>query len=263
MLTSVTHVSWVFHSVDGTTDDWYNWILPVSCAVGIDAAVGTISLFLTTQKDWSKKTFGYTFMGLLVLLSWFANWLFAKQFMPVSGVWIKSVLGMKISWLAPIVYGSLPVLVFAFALIIELLMSERLTATELEEMLKEKSSLEEVRNKYKQEPKVRKVFGTLKEIKNEALTLFTPEPTSEPTSEPEQEPTTDPELETVESNIVQFETSTEQTRVFPSLKQKVLNLIHSEPGITNSEIIRRTGISKSYLSGIRAELEELEREEVS
>lgn len=256
MLVSVTHVAWVFAQTDHTDTTSWAVVQSYMCAIAIDIAIASISLFMTASKKLTNKVTGYLFVCGLAGLSWFANWLYAKEHMSTTGIFshtitLMSLFSFDLSKVTPIVFGSMPVLVIAFSIMIDHLTGSQIDATELEKVLSEKAAVEKVRNQYKGESVFKKATKVASEMRTVVEAIRTGSTEQNELTELVVESTPNTEQETEPLNVIQFTGST--------LKEQVMNLLEQRPKIKNQEIVNELGVSKSHVSSIRSQFEKKEK----
>lgn len=146
---SIPHLAWVFHSWEsGATDtpldlgvfgfnllntshEWFNAYLQ---AMSIDVIIAFLSITLTNSKERTQTGIGYTFVTLLILISWFFNWLYSKEHAPRQGtIWnhVELVGLIHLGTVTPIITSALPVFALAFTIMIDKLTGAKITAEEL------------------------------------------------------------------------------------------------------------------------------------
>lgn len=196
---SIPHLAWVFYSWENATgagtplslsifgmdilttrQEWLNAYLQ---AMSIDVIIAFLSYTLTNSKSVGFKGLGYTFVGLLILLSWFFNWLYAKAHAPImadSSIWDQTFLwGMiSIKRITPIINSSLPVFAFAFTVMIDKLTGEQMTVTEIEQLAEESEKINTALGKLRKAKddrnaqRIGSFFGLAKQVKDQGKELL-------------------------------------------------------------------------------------------
>lgn len=196
---SIPHLAWVFYSWENTTgagtplslsifgmdilttkQEWLNAYLQ---AMSIDVIIAFLSYTLTNSKSLGFKGLGYTFVGLLILLSWFFNWLYAKAHAPMmadNSIWGQTFLWglISIKRITPIINSSLPVFAFAFTVMIDRLTGEQMTAAEIEQLATESEKINTALGKLRTAKNERtaqrigSIFGLAKQVKDQGKELL-------------------------------------------------------------------------------------------
>lgn len=199
---SIPHLAWVFYSWENaagagtplslslfgmdvltTKQEWLNAYLQ---AMSIDVIIAFLSYTLTNSKSLGFKGLGYTFVGLLILLSWFFNWLYAKAHAPVmadSSIWGQTFLWgiVSIKRITPIINSSLPVFAFAFTVMIDRLTGEQMTAAEIEAKATEAENVNNALGKLRKAKneraaeRIKGIFGLAKQVKDQGKELLSGE----------------------------------------------------------------------------------------
>lgn len=146
---SIPHLAWTFHSWESgpedtplsvsilgfsllsTSSEWLNAYLQ---AMSIDVIIALLSITLTNSKRKTQMGMGYTFVGLLIGISWLFNWMYAKAHAPTSGgIWTHAEFWglIHLDTLTPIITSALPVFALAFTVMIDKLTGEKMTAEQL------------------------------------------------------------------------------------------------------------------------------------
>lgn len=211
---SIPHLAWVFYSWENTTgagtplslsifgmdilttkQEWLNAYLQ---AMSIDVIIAFLSYTLTNSKSLGFKGLGYTFVGLLILLSWFFNWLYAKAHAPVmadNSIWGQTFLWglISIKRITPIINSSLPVFAFAFTVMIDRLTGEQMTAAEIEQLATESEKINTALGKLRTAKnertaeRIKGIFGIVKQVKDQGKELLSGKETDEVKSDIEEE----------------------------------------------------------------------------
>lgn len=215
---SIPHLAWVFYSweqVNPTQDSPISialfgidilttkqgWLNAYLQAMSIDVIIAFLSITLTNSKDKTHTGIGYTFVTLLIALSWFFNWLYAKDHAPVNaGIWSHTeVWGLvHLDTLTAIITSALPVFALAFTVMIDVLTGEKITADQIEakaiEEEKKNTSLKRLRKakEERQAETISRVFRLAQNVKKNGKSLIG-KPETKDVNDLETKPETSPE----------------------------------------------------------------------
>jgi hypothetical protein len=161
---SIPHVAYVFHAFEGTdtstfgltvlgfnlftVDKW--WFLSYLEAISIDVLIAWLSHVLTSGKAMTDKGIGYTFIVILVTISWFFNWIYAKSHAPIdTGIWSHSLIWglVQMRTVTPIITSALPVFAIGYAVMLSKL-TNTVTADELKAHLEEKKQIADIKRQF-------------------------------------------------------------------------------------------------------------------
>ncbi len=162
---SIPHVAWVFYAFEGsdhstfglallgwnvfTVDKW--WFLSYLEAISIDVLIAWLSHILTSGKVNTDRGIGYTFIIILVAISWYFNWIYAKEHAPVdTGIWAHSLMWgwLPIGKVTPIITSALPVFAIGYAIMLSRLTEAPPDVSEIEARLKAKKDIADLRKQY-------------------------------------------------------------------------------------------------------------------
>lgn len=214
LATSIPHVAFIFHSFEGSDtssinlgpisiDKW--WFLSYLEAISIDVLIAWLSHVLTSGKAVSDKGIGYTFIIILVTISWFFNWLYAKINAPVdTGIWSHSLMWglINLRTVTPIITSALPVFAIGYSIMLSKL-TNVVTADELKAQLEEKKKIADIRKQYAPDESKLVTFikgsvTNVKGIQSHIETTF-----NEDVPTPENESNTSEERDTSEQTTLQ------------------------------------------------------------
>lgn len=162
---SIPHVAWVFYAFEGgdnstfgltmfgwnvfTVDKW--WFLSYLEAISIDVLIAWLSHILTSGKVNTDRGIGYTFIVILVAISWYFNWIYAKEHAPVDvGIWTHTLMWgwLPIGKVTPIITSALPVFAIGYAIMLSRLTEAPPDVSEIEARLKARKDIADLRKQY-------------------------------------------------------------------------------------------------------------------
>lgn len=192
LATSIPHVAYIFHSFEGadnasftfftlTIDKWY--FLSYLEAISIDVLIAWLSHILTSGKTATDKKIGYIFICILVGISWFFNWLYAKINAPLDvGIWSHKLLWgwINLHTVTPIITSALPVFAIGYSFMLSKL-TNTLTIEELKAQLEERKQVSALKSEYANKGMfsrfVKDALTTTKGIVDHAESTFKDTPT--------------------------------------------------------------------------------------
>jgi len=124
---SIPHVAWVFRAYEpqGTNGfDGVWWPLAYGFALAIDAVIAWLSHIKSTGEKAGDMWEAWLFIGALVAMSWYFNWIYALAHDPANpgrDVWAIVLIGqwgvmpaLTVGKLTPLIISALPVFIIAY-----------------------------------------------------------------------------------------------------------------------------------------------------
>jgi hypothetical protein len=123
---SIPHIAWVFHAFEPQGDgfDGIWWALAYGFAIAIDVVICWLSYIKSTEEASSDVWLVWAFIGALVVMSWYFNWIYAKAHDPIHpgvNVWDMQIIpqwgfigGWSVGTVTPVIISALPVFVIAY-----------------------------------------------------------------------------------------------------------------------------------------------------
>ncbi|MBV8696211.1 MAG: hypothetical protein JO183_12055 [Ktedonobacteraceae bacterium] len=123
---SIPHIAWVFHAFEPQGDgfDGIWWVLAYGFAIAIDVVICWLSYVKSTEEGASDVWITWAFIGSLVIMSWYFNWIYARAHDPShpgADVWNIQVApqwgfigGWSVGTVTPVIISALPVFVIAY-----------------------------------------------------------------------------------------------------------------------------------------------------
>jgi hypothetical protein len=123
---SIPHIAWVFHAFEPQGDgfDAIWWALAYGFAIAIDVVICWLSYIKSTEEASSDIWLVWGFIGALVVMSWYFNWIYARAHDPAhpgADVWNIQIAprwgfigGWSVGTVTPVIISALPVFVIAY-----------------------------------------------------------------------------------------------------------------------------------------------------
>ena len=124
---SIPHVAWVFRAYEpqGTNGfDGVWWPLAYGFALAIDAVIAWLSHIKSTGEKAGDMWEAWLFIGALVAMSWYFNWIYALAHDPANpgrDVWAIVLISqwaimpaLTVGKLTPVIISALPVFIIAY-----------------------------------------------------------------------------------------------------------------------------------------------------
>ncbi|GAC1394657.1 MAG: hypothetical protein NVS4B11_26670 [Ktedonobacteraceae bacterium] len=196
LMVSIPHIAWVFRQYepqDPGVAGFMWWVLAYGFAIAIDGVIGWLSHIKSEGTTWKDQGFIWTFIVVLVLMSWYFNWVFSEAHDPskqVTDVW-RYVLtnqlwflpSLTVGQLTPVVISALPVFIIAYTFILQKVNAMKTTAAKsLADLQQEAGEAEQraeaekrIRDAQKTQKNERDIvgnaFGFAKKVRQEAQNL--------------------------------------------------------------------------------------------
>jgi len=131
LMVSIPHVAWVFRQYepqDQGITGFVWWVLAYGFAIAIDGVIGWLSHIKSEGTTKSDQSFIWGFIVVLVMMSWYFNWVFSMAhdpsqkkpdvwtFVLTSQMWF--VPSLTVGQLTPVVISALPVFIIAYTFIL-------------------------------------------------------------------------------------------------------------------------------------------------
>lgn len=193
LMVSIPHVAWVFRQYepqDQGITGFVWWVLAYGFAIAIDGVIGWLSHIKSEGTTKSDQSFIWGFIVVLVMMSWYFNWVFSMAhdpsqkkpdvwtFVLTSQMWF--IPSVTVGQLTPVVISALPVFIIAYTFILgkvnamkvaaaKSLMDLQAEANEAEERAKAEKRIRAAQNeqKEKRDP-LGNVFTLAKRVRTEA-----------------------------------------------------------------------------------------------
>ena len=157
LLVSIPHIAWVFRQYepqDPGIGGFVWWVLAYGFAIAIDGVIGWLSHIKSEGTTWKDQGFIWTFIVVLVLMSWYFNWVFSEAHDPskqVLDVWsfvltnhLWFLPSLTVGQLTPVVISALPVFIIAYTFILQKVNTmKRMDAKSLTELQTEAGEAEQ------------------------------------------------------------------------------------------------------------------------
>jgi len=131
LMVSIPHVAWVFRQYepqDQGIAGFVWWVLAYGFAIAIDGVIGWLSHIKSEGTTGADKGFVWGFIVVLVIMSWYFNWVFSMAHDPskkTPDVWsfvltnqMWFVPSITVGQLTPVVISALPVFIIAYTFIL-------------------------------------------------------------------------------------------------------------------------------------------------
>lgn len=196
LMVSIPHIAWVFRQYepqDPGVAGFVWWVLAYGFAIAIDGVIGWLSHIKSEGTTWKDQGFIWTFIVVLVLMSWYFNWVFSEAHDPskqVLDVWsfvlanqLWFIPSITVGQLTPVVISALPVFIIAYTFILQKVNAmKRTDAKSLAELQTEAGEAEqraEAEKRIRDAQKIQKndrdivsdAFGFAKKVRQEAQGL--------------------------------------------------------------------------------------------
>jgi len=131
LMVSIPHVAWVFRQYepqDPGLAGFVWWVLAYGFAIAIDGVIGWLSHIKSEGTTKSDQRFIWGFIVVLVMMSWYFNWVFSMAhdpsqkkpdvwtFVLTSQMWF--IPSVTVGQLTPVVISALPVFIIAYTFIL-------------------------------------------------------------------------------------------------------------------------------------------------
>ncbi len=184
LMVSIPHIAWVFRQYepqDPGVAGFVWWVLAYGFAIAIDGVIGWLSHIKSEGTTWKDQGFIWTFIVVLVLMSWYFNWVFSEAHDPskqVTNVW-RYVLtnqlwflpSLTVGQLTPVVISALPVFIIAYTFILQKVNAMKVAATKSLADLQAEANEAEARAKA--EKRIREAQNEQKEKRDPLGNVFT------------------------------------------------------------------------------------------
>lgn len=159
---SIPHVAWIFFQFEQGTNDqvislwsfqfniWQG--LSYLIALSIDALIMWLSFQLSIGKSKIDSGLTWTFIIILSALSWYCNWLYSIAHSPAShiDIWSLPLFGglTTVGTFTPLLVSAFPVFSIGYTFMLSRLSKASMTPEELENHLKAKKRIADIREQY-------------------------------------------------------------------------------------------------------------------
>lgn len=196
---SIPHIAWVFRQYEPQDTnllvDGFWWVLAYGFAIAIDAVIAWLSHAGSSGESKSDKAFTWGFIGALVVMSWYYNWVFSIAHDPSNPnagkqVWtfilidrIGIIPQVTVGGFTPVIISALPLFIIAYTFILGKVNAMKMAAAKSVEELEQEAQEAERRAEAQRriqaaynQPKsqgtteqvVKNAFGFIKVLKSEA-----------------------------------------------------------------------------------------------
>ena len=242
LATTIPHVAWLYHAYEPTSFIW--WVISYGIAVGIDAmACWLMWTYAIVGKG--GKGVVWVFIALLVMLSWYANWLHSEAFNPAYTVNIWTIdlgFGITTGFLTPVIVSAIPLFIIVYTFIYGKVANVK-TET-LEEKATRLEDEKVAKNRIRAATKGRlisRIGETLTQVIVEGkgvVKTLSPGNEDEPITQASQEVKagdSEPQNEGIEQSIngVKIDDTPGQTSPYITLTPDVLEVLNAYPGLAS------------------------------